>query len=112
MRELLLNPTVRSDLIGVRREEPPPEKPLTNPMSDAGPRGWIPAALGRRLAQGATDQPSVLVVHRMSGVNGLFDNVPPGATMVIAHAGHAMPGSRTKNIGSAANCEKGDAVGA
>jgi len=34
----------------------PPERPLTNPMSIAGPAGWNPTAAGGGLAQGTPDQ--------------------------------------------------------
>src|SRR5215472_1567377 len=80
IRELLFCPPPWVDWLESVANSLPPERPLTNPMSIAGPAGWNPPPLGVGLPKGPRISVPLRLNTRMSGVKGLVElKVPPTA---------------------------------
>src|SRR5262249_26880882 len=92
-------------------EEPSAREAVDKPDVDRRTLRLEPAPAGRRLAQGATDQPAVLVEHQDVGCERVVRSERTSGLqrLVVAHAGYAMPGFENKHLKARRIAEKGDA---
>src|ERR1700758_119735 len=97
MRELLLFPPAWVAWFESVAKSGPPERPLTNAISTAGPEGWNPPPEEVGLPKGPRINFPFWLNTRMSGVKGLFtSNSPPGHNVSSLHTlGRPCPDSRT-----------------
>jgi len=89
IRELLFCPPPWVDWLESVAKSRPPEKPLTNAMSIAGPAGWNPPPLGVGLPKGPRISPPIPVEYqdvRCEGVGRAESSANGGVPLLVASA--------------------------